>query len=55
MYTLSKDVVAVRNKSKGKRKKNMKVNYKNNVEETFVEHINIKFNTSNGCFLFGMI
>ena len=40
MYTLSKDSIGVRNKNKGKRKKNKKVNSRNRVEKSFYKHNN---------------
>ena len=51
MYTLSKDSIRVRNKNKGKRKRNKKVNSRNSVEESSFEHIGRSINNSNESFL----
>ena len=51
MYTLSKDSIRVRNKNKGKRKKNKKVDSRNSVEESSYEHIGLSSNNSNESFL----
>ena len=39
MYTLSKDSIRIRNKNKGNRKRNKKVNFRNSVEESSYEHV----------------
>ena len=51
MNTLSKESIRVRNKSKGKRKKNKKVDSRNSVEESSYEHIDLSSNNSNESFL----
>ena len=51
MNTLSKESTRVRNKSKGKRKKNKKVDSRNSVEESSYEHIGLSSNNSNESFL----
>ena len=51
MYTLFKDSIKVRNKNKGKRKKNKKVDSKNSVEESSYEHTGLSSNNSNESFL----
>ena len=51
MYTLSKDSIRVRNKYKGKRKRNKKVNSRNSVEESSSEHIGLSTDNSNESFL----
>ena len=51
MNTLSKLLIRVRNKSKGKRKKNKKVDSRNSVEESSYEHIGLSSNSSNEYFL----
>ena len=51
MYTLFKDSIKVRNKNKGKRKKNKKVDSKNSVEESSYEHTGLSSNNSNEPFL----
>ena len=50
MYTLFKDSIKVRNKNKGKRKKNKKVDSKNSVEESSYEHTGLSSNNSNEPF-----
>ena len=49
--TLSKESIRIRNKNKGKTKKNKKVNSRNSVEESSYEHIGLSSNNSNGFFL----
>ena len=51
MNTLSKESIRVRNKNKGKRKKNKKVDSRNSVEESSYEHIGLSSNNSNESFL----
>ena len=51
MFTLSKDSIRVRNKNKGKRKRNNKVNSKSSVEESSYEHFDLGSNNSNESFL----
>ena len=51
MYTFSKDSVRVRNKNKGKRKRNTKVNSRNSFEESSYEHIRLNSNNLNESFL----
>ena len=51
MNTLSKESIRVRNKNKGKRKKNKKVDSRNSVEESSYEHIGLSSNDSNESFL----
>ena len=51
MNTLSKESIRVRNKNKGKRKKNKKVNSRNSVEESSYEHIGLSGNNTNNSFL----
>ena len=51
MNALSKESVRVRNKNKGKRKKNKKVDSRNSVEESSYEHIGLSSNSSNESFL----
>ena len=51
MNTLSKESIRVRNKNKGKRKKNKKVDSRNSVEESSYEHIDLSSNNSNESFL----
>ena len=51
MNTLSKESIRVRNKNKGKRKKNKKVDSRNSVEESSYDHIGLSSNTSNESFL----
>ena len=51
MNTLSKESIRVRNKNKGKRKKNMKVDSRNSVEESSYEHIGLSSNNTNESFL----
>ena len=50
MYTLSKDSTRVRNKIKGKRKRNKKVKSRNSGEESSYKHIDLKSNNSNESF-----
>ena len=47
MYTLSKDSIRIRNKNKGNRKRNKKVNFRNSVEESSYEHVGRSSNNSN--------
>ena len=47
MYTLSKDSIRIRNKNKGNRKRNKKVNFRNSVEESSYEHVGLSSNNSN--------
>ena len=49
MNTFSKEPITVRNKNKGKRKKNKKVD--SSVEESCYEHIGLNSNNSNESFL----
>ena len=49
--TLSKELIRVRNKNKGKQKKNNKVDSRNSVEESSYEHIGLSSNDSNESFL----
>ena len=51
IYTLSKESIRVKNKNKGKRKKNKKVDSRNIVEESSYEHIDLSSNKSNESFL----
>ena len=51
MYILSKDSTRARNKNKGKRKRNKKINSRNNVEESAYERIGLNNNNSNESFL----
>ena len=51
MNTLSKESIRVRNKNKGKRKKNKKVDSRNSVEESFHEHSSLSRNNWNESFL----
>ena len=51
MNTLSKESVRVRNKSKGKRKKNKKVHSRKSVEKSSYEHIGLSSNNTNESFL----
>ena len=52
MYTLYKDSIRVRNKNKGKRKKNKKVNSINRLSSQHVfEHIDLNSNDLNESFL----
>ena len=51
MNTLSKESIRVRNKNKGKRKKNKKVYSRNSVEESSYEHIGLSSNNTNESFL----
>ena len=51
MNTLSKESIRVRNKNKGKRKKNKKVDSRNSVEESSYEHIGLSSNNTNESFL----
>ena len=51
MYTLSKDSMRVRNKNKGKRKRNKKVNSRNSFEESSFKHISLNTTNSNEPFL----
>ena len=44
MYTLSKNSIRVRNKSKGKRKRTKKVNFRNSGEESSYEYIGLSSN-----------
>ena len=46
MDTLSKGSVRVRNKNKGERQKNKKVDSRNSVEESSYEHIGLSSNNS---------
>ena len=50
MNTLSKESIRIRNKNKGKRKKN-KVSFRNSVEKSSYEHIGLSNNNSNESFL----
>ena len=49
--TLPKESIRVRNKNKGKRKKNKKVDSRNTVEESSYEHIDLSSNNTNESFL----
>ena len=49
--TLSKELIRVKNKNKGKQKKNNKVDSRNSVEESSYEHIGLSSNNSNESFL----
>ena len=49
--TLSKESIRVRNKNKGQREKNAKVDSRNSVEESSYEHIGLSSNNSNESFL----
>ena len=49
--TLSKESIRVRNKNKGKREKNEKVDSRNSVEESSYEHIGLSSNNWNESFL----
>ena len=51
MYTLSKGSIRVRNKNKGKRTRNKKVNSRNCVEESSYKHIGLNSNNSNESFI----
>ena len=51
MDTLSKGSVRVRNKNKGERQKNKKVDSRNSVEESSYEHIGLTGNNSNESFI----
>ena len=51
MNTLSKESIRVRNKNKGKRKKNKKVYSRNSVEKSSYEHIGLSSNNTNESFL----
>ena len=51
MYTLSKESIRVRNKNKGKRKKNKKVYSRNSVEKSSYKHIGLSSNNTNESFL----
>ena len=51
MNTLSKESIRVRNKNKGKRKKNKKVDSRNSVEKSSYEHIDLSSNNTNESFL----
>ena len=51
MNTLSKESIRVRNKNKGKRKKNTKVYSRNSVEKSSYEHIGLSSNNTNESFL----
>ena len=51
MNTLSKESIRVKNKNKGKRKKNKKVYSRNSVEKSSYEHIGLSSNNTNECFL----
>ena len=51
MNTLSKESIRVRNKNKGKRKKNNKVDSRNSVEESSYEYIGLSSNNMNESFL----
>ena len=51
MYTISKDSIRVRNKNKGKRKRNKKINSRNSVEESSYERVDLNSNNSNESFL----
>ena len=51
IYTLSKDLIRVRNKNKEKRRRNKKVNFRNSIDESSYEHIGLSSNNSNDSFL----
>ena len=51
MNTLSKESIRVKNKNKGKRKKNKKVYSRNSVEKSSDEHIGLSSNNTNEFFL----
>ena len=51
MNTLSKESIRVKNKNKGKRKKNKKVYSSNSVEKSSYEHIGLSSNNTNESFL----
>ena len=51
MNTLSKESVRLGNKSKGKRKKNKKVDSRNSIEKSSYEYIGLSSNYSNESFL----
>ena len=51
MNTLSKESIRVKNKNKGKRKKNKKVYSRNSVEKSSYEHIDLSSNNTNESFL----
>ena len=51
MNTLSKGSIRVRNKNKGERQKNKKVDSRNSVEESSYEHIGLTGNNSNESFI----
>ena len=51
MNTLSKESIRVRDKNKGKRKKNKKVYSSNSVEKSSYEHIGLSSNNTNESFL----
>ena len=51
MNTLSKESIRVKNKNKGKRKKNKKVYSRNSVEKSSYEHIGLSSNNTNESFL----
>ena len=51
MYALLKNWVRVKNKNKGKRKRNNKVNSMNSVEESFDKYVGLNSNNSNESFL----
>ena len=51
MYTLSKESIRVRNKNKGKRKKNKKIDSRNSVEKSSYDHIGLSSNNSTESFL----
>ena len=44
IYALSKDLIRVRNKNKGKRRRNKKVNFRNSIDESSYEHIGLSSN-----------
>ena len=51
MNTLSKESIRVRNKNKGKRKKNKKVCSTNNIDESSYEYTGLSSNNTNESFL----
>ena len=51
MNTLSKESIRVKNKNKGKRKKNKKVYSRNSIEKSSYEHIGLSNNNTNESFL----
>ena len=51
MNTLSKESIRVKNKNKGKRKKNKKVYSRNSVEKSSYENIGLSSNNTNESFL----